>query len=421
MSQNFRSYADIETALRPYSERVPLTKGKNGITIDRTLGLARYVGNPESRLSVVHVAGTSGKTTTSYYTAALLAATGKRVGLTISPHIASIGERVQIDGQLLDEAKFCQYFDEYIALVEASKLEPTYFEFMMVFALWVFDREKVDYAVVETGFGGLFDSSNICRRQDKVCIITDIGLDHVAILGSTLGEISAQKAGIIAEYNAVFMYEQSRAVMQPVSAATEKFQAELHMIANQRFKTYFERNFNLAFQACDYILQRDGLRKITEAQQKSAAKTHVPGRLEKIRVGDTMIILDGAHNVQKLGELYRTLDNIFGKQKWPTLLAMKSDKNIAEITSLIADHASLLVFSEFQHGQDMPAHSVATSELEKLFINEDVQKDIILPLSKACEEILRRKHQMILVTGSFYAVAELRTWLIRERHGIVES
>ncbi len=129
---------DVEVALYPYAERVA-TANRGGWTTDRTRELAELVGSPHERLRVVHVAGTSGKTTTSYFIAGLLHSADKKVGLTVSPHIAAINERVQIDGEPLQAEKFVAYFNEFVTMIEQSELKPTYFECMMVFALWVFE------------------------------------------------------------------------------------------------------------------------------------------------------------------------------------------------------------------------------------------------------------------------------------------
>jgi dihydrofolate synthase/folylpolyglutamate synthase len=194
----FTSIAEVEKALERLVMIASKTTGRD-ITTARTLEIAGLVGNPQDHLRVIHLAGTSGKTSTSYYIAGLLKAGGMKVGLTVSPHVTAITERVQINNIPLSETEFCRYMSEFLPLVTADEERlPSYFEVMMVFALWVFDKSNVDYAVVETGLGGLHDSSNICRRTDKICIITDIGVDHTHVLGDTIEKIATHKAGIIA-------------------------------------------------------------------------------------------------------------------------------------------------------------------------------------------------------------------------------
>jgi dihydrofolate synthase/folylpolyglutamate synthase len=146
-------------------------------TLDRMEQLMDYLGNPQNRLSVIHIAGTSGKTSTSYYIAALLHATGKTVGLSVSPHIDTIAERAQIDLRPLEESDYCEQLGIFLELIEKSGIQPSYFEVLVAFMYWLFDRRGVDYAVVEVGLGGLLDGTNVVDRSDKVCVITDIGFD----------------------------------------------------------------------------------------------------------------------------------------------------------------------------------------------------------------------------------------------------
>lgn len=408
-----QTIADVETLLRPYSERSRSTK----FTLDTTRQLATSVGNPEERLRVVHLAGTSGKTTTSYYAAGLLQASGQKVGLTVSPHIVSIRERVQLNGRPIAETKFIGYFNEFFALVEATSLTPSYFEFMMVFALWVFDREQVDYAVVETGLGGLHDTSNICRRPDKICIITDIGYDHMHILGNTLGEIAAQKAGIIAPENIAVMYGQAPEIMKSVQTAIDREDAVLKLAPEVKSSTYFERNFNLAVYGYEAVAARDGLHSLSQSEKQQVFdETHVPGRLEKIVVEKTSFILDGAHNEQKLSALFSTLDALEGTGKRPVVLALKADKDIRAVSKIIALHASEIVTTEFRNMQDTPVQATPAEELAGLFD----EASAVIPLEKGLQYFLDRDVPVVLVTGSFFAVSEARAWLLNEKHGKIE-
>ena len=171
-----RTIEEAEAALLPYVPLVAQLTGK-ATTLERAIiPLMALAGNPQDRLKTVHIAGTSGKTSTSYYIAALLGAAGKTVGLTVSPHVDSITERIQINGQPLPDAEFCQELETFLDIVKQAPQPPSYFELLYAFALWVFGRRHVDYAVIETGMGGLYDATNVATRADKVCVITDIGL-----------------------------------------------------------------------------------------------------------------------------------------------------------------------------------------------------------------------------------------------------
>ena len=408
---------DVEMALQPYFEASTMPGVGANFRLEKTLELAQRVGNPQQRVKVVHVAGTSGKTSTVYYTAALLAEAGLKVGMTVSPHVTSVAERVQILDSSFDEAAFARYFAEYLPLATANgTLMPSFHDLMMVFALWVFDRENVDYAVLETGMGGMYDSSNICRREDKLCVITDIGLDHVAILGNTLGKIAEQKAGIIAEKNVICMYEQSDEVMASVQAAVEKYHAKLVLANVSAGPTYFDRNFQLARTVYVQLAQRDGLPKISAEQASAARATSIPGRLEAFELGGVTFILDGAHNEQKLRAMFATLDATYGVKKWPIILALKHDKVTDGVVELVVAHASAVTTSEYAMSQDMPFSPTPAHELAELFAGKIAQVQIEPDLPAALLQTIDGGDEThVLVTGSFYAVSEARKWLLE--HG----
>jgi dihydrofolate synthase/folylpolyglutamate synthase len=158
--------------------------------------LAEQLGSPQDGLRFIHLAGTNGKGSTAAFCESCLRAGGYRVGLYTSPHLVSIRERIQIDRVPISEAAFAEGMATVRAAVEACPgMEPTYFELMTALALWAFARQKVDWVVWETGLGGRLDATNIVRPE--VCVITNIGLDHTQYLGTTLGEIAREKAGII--------------------------------------------------------------------------------------------------------------------------------------------------------------------------------------------------------------------------------
>src|SRR5574344_2950696 len=192
--KTFHTELDVETELLLYA---PSQLYGGDMQLDRMKLLMEYLGNPQDDLKVIHVAGTSGKTSTTYYIRALLQASSLKTGLTISPHIATIRERIQINGELVEEDSFVDYFNEFYDGVQGFDPKPTFFELVTAFAYWVFKKEKVDYAIIETGLGGRLDATNVVERTDKVSIITPIGFDHTDILGNTLKSIAGEKAEII--------------------------------------------------------------------------------------------------------------------------------------------------------------------------------------------------------------------------------
>lgn len=405
----FTTLSDVERALEPLVAAASLSTGRD-ITTERTFAMAEIVGNPQKTLRVVHVAGTSGKTSTSYYATKLLQQAGKRVGLTVSPHITNLTERVQINGVPLAEDKFCSYMSEFFPLVVRENEElPSYYEVMMVFALWVFAREGVDYAVVETGLGGLHDSSNICRRADKVCVITDIGIDHTHILGSTIDKIAYQKAGIIAPSNEVVMHAQGQAVMDVINQQVTNQYAVLHTLPVAEYAEYQDRNFALAVAVYDTIAKRDSLPVLTAEQLAEARDIEIPGRLQLLQLGGARVLLDGAHNEQKMCTLVDTLKSKYPLKQWSVVIGMKQSKDYEAAIHAIASLTKRAVVVPLHEDQDMHNSSVPTELLAAEFMKYNIPCETETSVNSAITTLTAENEVDILVTGSLYVVAEVST------------
>lgn len=387
-----------------------------------TIGkLAAYVGNPQNKVRVVHIAGTSGKTSTSYYIAALLKASGKKVGLTVSPHITEVNERVQINLVPMPEPAFCQALGEFMDLVAESGLKPTYFEILMTFAYWEFARQGVDYAVIETGLGGLLDGSNIASRADKVCVITDIGLDHMHILGNTTVEIAAQKAGIIHEQNPVFMHVQPEAVMRVIERACQEHHAALHVLAPApslapALPPYQQRNLALAAAAAGFVLRRDNGAALMPEATTQAATVQIPGRMETFHVGEKIVVLDGAHNPQKLAAMVAGMRAGYPDAPIAALVGFVQSKeaNLAENAQLIAGLADRIVIAEFGATQEHGPASLTAHGVAEACRAADVT-DVIetTNVDEAVRALFDSPEQVLLVTGSLYLISYVRPLILK--------
>lgn len=387
--------------------------------LDRIRKLMDLLGNPQDTYKIVHVAGTSGKTSTSYYVAALLGATGKKVGLTVSPHVPEVNERVQVNMVPLPEAEYCRELGEFLQLIEPFPVRPTYFELLVAFAYWEFARQKVDYVVVEVGLGGLLDGTNVIQRSDKVCVITDIGLDHVNVLGNDLPSIAAQKAGIILTGNEVFVHTQPDEVMQVFRNVADDKEAKLHEIvedalAGSDLPPFQQRNWTLAKAAFDFVTERDRLAALGAPEEAATQHTVVPGRMEAIHIGDKTVVLDGAHNAQKLQALSLAMCERFGDQPVAALIGMMDDKEeylkaaIAELASTI--HA--LIATKFDLGQDVPRSALPPETIQNLAAQAGIYETEVIPDPvEALNRLLKRPEPVLLVTGSLYLVSMLRARL----------
>lgn len=421
-----RNLKEVNDALAPYIAKTSRLFDDD-LKLERVHALLKPLGNPHENLRIVHLAGTSGKTSTSYYTAELLRAAGKKVGLTVSPHVDSINERVQIDGQPLPEAVFCKELGEYLDIVEdiAKSQSPSYFELLAAFAFWVFARQKVDYVVLETGLGGMYDASNVARRRDKVCIITDIGFDHMHVLGNTLSEIAAQKAGIIHNHNQVFMYKQSVDIMRMIRKRTQEQQARLHLLdehAERRIwqadlsdmADYQKRNWLLAFATYRYLEKRDGLKHLTRQALLKTQTIRIPGRMDVKGIKGKTLIMDGAHNTQKMTAFINSFHRLYPGQKPAVLLSLRDNKDYQDLIPLLQPFAGRIITTAFETSQDSLVRSLDPEELGKAFRATGFEQVKVIPdLREAYDALLDSPEQVCLITGSFYLLNQIRNNVLR--------
>lgn len=415
-----RTIQEAETVLLPYVPLVAQLTGKN-TTLDRILPLMKLLGDPQDRLRIVHIAGTSGKTSTAYYMAALLRAAGKNIGLTVSPHVDSITERVQLNGQPLSEAEFCTELGTFLDIVQQAEQAPSYFELLYAFALWLFERQKVDYAVVETGMGGLYDATNVATRADKVCIITDIGFDHMQVLGYTLPEIAAQKIGIVHPGNAVFMYQQADEVMEVMQAwvakqagakltlTTEAAELAANDTDIEGLPQYQQRNWLLAHWVYTYLQQRDALQHLTSQVLSKTQSVQVPGRMDVRQISGKTIVMDGAHNAQKMTAFVDSFRQLYPGVKPAILLALKEGKEYQSVVPLLAPLAGRVLLTTFETSQDLPAKSIDPELLAAAFREQSkVPVETIIDHRAAFEALLASPEKVCIVTGSFYLLSQIR-------------
>ncbi len=420
---SLQSFADVNQALKRFIP-TPRQFEQARFSLQDMKRLLEYLGNPQDTYRVVHIAGTSGKTSTSYYMAALLQATGKKVGMTVSPHVAEVNERVQLNLEPLPVITFTRYFDEFLQLIDQSDIQPSYFAVLVSFAYWVFAKEQVDYAVIEVGMGGLMDATNVVTRPDKTCVITDIDLDHTEFLGNTLAEIAAQKTGIVRPHNIVFSYDQNDEIMNVLREVCDQQQAELHEVwplsdseLPKNLPLFQRKNWYLALSVYRYLAQRDGLSELTEQQLATTTETHIPARMETFERGKKIVILDGAHNAQKLEALVRSIRARYPNQDIALLFGLAQTKGRRTRSSIgvATKFAHHIIITSFAGEQDIPKVSVPTKsmaeECKHLGYND---WEIVADSVAALGVLLRRPEPVLLVAGSFYLLNHIRPLMLEK-------
>ena len=370
------------------------------------------LGNPQNNAPAIHITGTSGKGSTAYYATALLHNAGYSTGTFTSPHITSVAERSLINRFPLPEEKYLAYFQQFQAIYVKMDLHLSYFEFLTVFSFWLFAQEQVDYMVIEVGVGGRLDTTNVMSRPKTVRVITDIGIDHTELLGETVAEIAMEKAGIIHPGDLVVINHQSDEVMRTIKKAAEQQQARL--LINETLDIvdglpkFQQRNWSLAKVAVDQRLAIDKQPPITKKIADTSSQITIPGRFDRRIIDDVEIILDVAHNPQKVQGLVDALLELYPGQKPVFVVAFggNKQKSLADSLHIINEHASYVVATSFE--MNINSYSSISAEIvsHHTSVESAVQDNSADALHQAITKA-REYGTYVIVTGSFYLISDV--------------
>ncbi|MEA5362602.1 folylpolyglutamate synthase/dihydrofolate synthase family protein [Amycolatopsis sp., V23-08] len=409
-------------AVRYLLEELTPVKAFDGTGIERVRALLGRLGNPQDVPRTVHVAGTAGKGSVCAFLSAILTAHRFRVGAHLSPHVHSVLERFRIDGTTVTPEQFTAGVDRLrpaIAETEsAGDGRPTFFEVTTALAFDLF-AGRVDYSVIETGLGGLLDATNTITRPDKLAVLTSIGFDHTEVLGGTLPEIAAQKAGIFPHGGAAISVRNSPdvdAVLVRSAADRECLLDFVDGALDVRIPLglagrHQAVNALVAVRAAEFLARRDGWTVTAGAIARGLASARLPGRFERRTIGNHTVVLDGAHNPLKLAAVVATVRELFGSRPVPWVLAVKPDKDLAAVIRTIAPLAALVIATEFTSGGgDHPetrarsADEIA-SAARAAGVPATVERD---PAAALCRAVTSAEDDVpIIVAGSFHLLAAI--------------
>ncbi len=375
---------------------------------------------------LIHVAGTSGKGSVSYLISTLLKSQNFKVGLHLSPHIVNIRERIQINNEYISEDKLVKYLNEIFPFInEMEKLEygsPSYFEILVGLSIYSFIQEKVDYIILETGLGGLYDGTNIF--EDKISVLTKIGLDHTDILGKTLKDIAFQKSAIIKNKNIVLSTIQKPEVTKVINDKIKIENAHINFVKTSNHRcdengTYFDfsfcnykinkiklgmhglhqaKNCSLALATIVKISERDKFDINEQKLKNSLLHTSLIGRMEILKSGDKTVIIDGAHNPSKMKCLINSIKEIFPNTKFDFLIGFSEKKDHKKMLEYIKEISNKIYTTSFySSSQDQVRNS----------INPEIIKEgiTISDCHLALKEAMNSKN--LVITGSFYLLGEI--------------
>ena len=379
--------------------------------LENTLLLDEHFHHPHRRFRTIHVAGTNGKGSCSHSLAAVLQAAGYRVGLYTSPHLVDFRERIRVNGTPIPEETVIRFVEDERAFFEP--LHPSFFELTTALAFKYFADEKVDVAIIEVGLGGRLDCTNIIRPD--LCVITNISLDHVQFLGTTLAEIAAEKAGIIKSQTPVVIGEttpETRPVFQakanemkaPIYWAEENQNAETNNVDFELKGLYQQKNLRTLLTAFP-VLQKLGYQFDETHIRKGLAKvcelTGLMGRWQKLQEHPTLIC-DTGHNVGGISYIVEQLK----QQSYHELhivIGMVNDKDVRGVLSLLPKEATYY-FTQASVQRALPAEDLAALAAQQGLKGSNYP-DVPSAVRAAQEKSL--PEDFIFVGGSSFIVADL--------------
>jgi dihydrofolate synthase/folylpolyglutamate synthase len=381
--------------------------------------LMELLGHPERGFRAVHIGGTVGKGSTAHLVASILREAGYRTGLFTSPHIYDVRERFRINGEMIGRREFASLLWEIKERIESVEdFHPTQFEVHTALAFLWFAQRECDFVVIEVGLGGRLDATNVL--MPALTIITDIGIDHTDLLGSTIEEIAREKGGIIKEGVPLLTSAEGRA-LEVLRGICEEKGARIFPLGEAIFWEerdgltvrspwgevrgirsglkggHQRKNIALAVSAGLYLGCPDW------AIREGVRKTRIRGRFEVVGRNPT-IVLDGAHNPLAMKALREAIDKYFPQRKIILVMGMLRDKPIEETMREIVPYAEIAFIT--------PPPSERSADLEDLVrsarkFNENVigAEDNVEALKMAMEKA--EKEDIVVVTGSFYLLGAL--------------
>lgn len=412
----------------PMFSRIGAAAYKEDLT--NTIALCDFLGHPEQKLKTIHIAGTNGKGSVSHMLAAILQSAGYRTGLYTSPHLKDFRERIKINGEMIPEQTVVDFTEKTREVTE--KIEPSFFELTVAMA---FDHflDKTDISVIETGLGGRLDSTNVINPE--ISVITNIGWDHMNLLGDTLEKIAFEKAGIIKPHTPVVIGEfiaETRPVFEriaaeknaPIHFAEEKryvsawtdhghfLEAEVDRKGQVDHSIYFLdlngiyqlKNLLTVLEACTQLRSLGW--KIDDGAIKKGLKhsreiNGLHGRWEMIHQHPTVIV-DVAHNVNGMEQLLEQIE-LMSYRELHLIIGMVKDKDTSHILKLLPASAI------YYFTQASIPRALNAKDLQEQGLAYGLKGEVFSDVNKALDKAISFAHadDLIIVCGSVFLAGEV--------------
>ncbi len=390
------------------------------------------------RSKIIHIAGTNGKGSVCAYLRSMLLAGGCSVGMFISPHLETMRERICFGNDMISEVDFLRVFERVRLAVSKEKFHPSFFEFLFLMAMVYFKEKKPEYVILETGMGGRLDATN-CVEKPVVCVITEIGYDHMQYLGSTISEIAGEKAGIIKKGVPVVFVDKRKESTEVLAEYAKKAESPTIIIGKESIL-----NVNINHKSIDFSLHSGyysyvslslnttalyqtenaslavaaahalGEEKVTsEAVRRGLWEAFWPGRMEEVLPG---VYLDGAHNEDGIEAFLNTAEHSCCEGRRLLLFGALTDKRFKEMIRMVADSE---LFDEVVGTVVETERSASVRELEGAFDGQKKMRcSFYEDAGKAYRYLLAEKKEkdIVYVAGSLYLIGQIRSLTRRIRN-----
>ncbi len=392
-----------------------------------TIGkISEGLDDAHRKYKTVHVAGTNGKGSVSSALATILRLAGYKVGLYTSPHLVRFNERIQVNGEEISDKNVVRAY-QAVRSVHYGDREPTFFEFSTAMAFYEFAKQKVDWAVIETGMGGRMDATNIIMPEASV--ITNISLEHQSYLGKTIAQIAGEKAGIIKPETPVITgvkqksaIEVIRQTAQEQSAPVYRFREDFrvrrqkdgsfdyfgidHQWKNIRTSlsgAYQTDNAALVMAACEALNQR-GAKLSEDVIREGLLTNRWPGRLEVVQTSP-YVILDGAHNLDAVKNLAKFLSSAFSRKKITLVIGILDDKPYKAMLGHLLPLCSKVIITQAKIDRALAPeklYDIVKAQVKKVSMIPNVADAVQQAIDKA------KADEVIVIAGSLYVVGEAK-------------
>ncbi|RUA32858.1 MAG: bifunctional folylpolyglutamate synthase/dihydrofolate synthase [Chloroflexi bacterium] len=402
--------------------------------LTRMEALLGRLGSPQNQVPAVHIAGTKGKGSTAALCDSALHAAGLSTGFYSSPHLHTYRERIRRDSEPISQEGFAALVEGLWPLHEELKSDSvvgplTLFEFLTGMAFQCFAQDRTDVQVIEVGLGGRLDATNVLDAG--VCVISSISLDHMAILGNTIGEIAAEKAGIIKPGSTVVIAPQASEALSPILAACQEKEAAPILVGRdvtweegrtgtdgQRFKVrgrngeydlympllgaHQLENAALAVAALE-AFGSQGIDVSAKAMEVGFENVSWPCRMEVLS-RSPLLVADGAHNVYSIESLLKSLPDYLAYDRLILVVGFSRDKNVEGMARALGEKADIIVATASRHPRSMQAVEVAGLFPET---GKPVLASTPADALRLAMEVAGKK-DLVLATGSLFLAAEVR-------------